>query len=47
MKTHIETLVQYWGGRCYSWDVVNEALNGDGSFASNIWYALRPVKVRA
>lgn len=23
---------------CYSWDVVNEALDGTGAFASNIWY---------
>jgi endo-1,4-beta-xylanase len=38
MKSHITNLVAHWGSRCYSWDVVNEALASDGSFASSIWY---------
>ena len=24
--------IEHWGGRCYSWDVVNEALNGTGGW---------------
>lgn len=38
MKNHITNLVSHWGANCYSWDVVNEALNSDGTMASNIWY---------
>lgn len=36
MKNHIQTLITHWGSRCYSWDVINEALNGDGTFSSSI-----------
>lgn len=38
MKNHIETIVTHWSDRCYSWDVINEALAGNGSFSSSIWY---------
>ncbi len=38
LKNHIFNVVQHFGKRCYSWDVVNEALNGDGTFSSSIWY---------
>lgn len=38
MKTHITNVVQHWGNRCYSWDVVNEVLNADGTFSSGIWH---------
>nr|AOW72084.1 thermostable GH10 xylanase [Evansstolkia leycettana] len=38
MRNHIFHVVQHFGRRCYSWDVVNEALNGDGTFSSSIWY---------
>lgn len=38
MKNHIFKTVQHFGRRCYSWDVVNEALNGDGTFSSSVWY---------
>ncbi|KAJ5934390.1 Endo-1-4-beta-xylanase D [Penicillium verhagenii] len=38
MKNHIFKTVQHFGRRCYSWDVVNEALNSDGSFSSSVWY---------
>jgi len=38
MQVHITNLVQHWGDSCYSWDVVNEAFNGDGSYTPNIFY---------
>jgi len=38
MRTHITGVVQGFGSSCYSWDVVNEAFNGDGTYASNIFY---------
>ncbi len=39
MKTHIQTLVGHFKGQCASWDVVNEALNADGTVSTtgNIW----------
>lgn len=40
MKTHIQTLITHWQDVCYSWDVVNEALAANGSFASSIWVCL-------
>jgi endo-1,4-beta-xylanase len=38
MKNHILLTVQYFGRRCYSWDVVNEALNSDRTFSASVWY---------
>jgi endo-1,4-beta-xylanase len=38
MKSHITNLITHWSDRCYSWDVVNEALATNGSFAPSIWY---------
>lgn len=38
MRNHIITVITHWGNRCQSWEVVNEALNSDGTFASSIWY---------
>jgi endo-1,4-beta-xylanase len=38
MRNHIFKTVHHFGRRCYSWDVVNEALNSDGTFSSSIWY---------
>ncbi|KAF9884636.1 hypothetical protein FE257_001389 [Aspergillus nanangensis] len=38
MRNHIFKTVKHFGDRCYSWDVVNEAFNSDGSFSSSIWY---------
>ncbi|KAH3007743.1 hypothetical protein KXW60_002666 [Aspergillus fumigatus] len=38
MKNHIFKTVQHFGKRCYAWDVVNEAINGDGAFSSSVWY---------
>ncbi|KAJ5113297.1 hypothetical protein N7456_001831 [Penicillium angulare] len=38
METHIKTEVEYYGDGCWSWDVVNEALDSDGGFTSNVFY---------
>lgn len=39
LENHIANVVGHWGGRCYSWDVVNEALNGNGGWdAANPFY---------
>ncbi|KAJ5213006.1 Glycoside hydrolase superfamily [Penicillium cf. viridicatum] len=39
MKNHIFKMVQHYGKRCASWDVVNEAaINDDGTFSSSVWY---------
>jgi len=39
MKTHIQTVVKHFKGKVTSWDVVNEAIEDDGSFRENIWLA--------
>jgi len=39
LQNHIANVVGHWGGRCFSWDVVNEALNGTGGWdAANPFY---------
>jgi endo-1,4-beta-xylanase len=40
MKTHIQFVMGHFKGQCASWDVVNEALNPDGTVdtsSDNIW----------
>ncbi len=37
LKTHISKMVTRYKGRVESWDVVNEALNSDGSLRRSIW----------
>jgi len=38
MESHIKTLVTRWKGTCTRWDVVNEALNENGTYRSSVWY---------
>ncbi|KAI1489125.1 carbohydrate-binding module family 1 protein [Biscogniauxia mediterranea] len=40
INTHIANEVGHYKGQCYSWDVVNEALNEDGTYRSNIFYTV-------
>jgi endo-1,4-beta-xylanase len=38
MESHITAEVSHYKGEVYSWDVVNEPLNGDGSFVNDVFY---------
>ncbi|QIL41597.1 endo-1,4-beta-xylanase [Pedobacter sp. HDW13] len=37
LKTHIQTVVGHFKGKVVSWDVVNEAVNEDGTLRNTIW----------
>ena len=37
MKDHIETVMGRYRGRVAEWDVVNEALDGNGDYQDNVW----------
>jgi endo-1,4-beta-xylanase len=37
MINHVEEEVAHYRGRCYAWDVVNEALNDNGTLRSDMW----------
>ncbi|WAJ71920.1 endo-1,4-beta-xylanase [Catenovulum adriaticum] len=40
LKNHIDTIVGRYKGRIQGWDVVNEALNEDGSMRNSKWYQI-------
>lgn len=40
MKDHIHTIVTRYKGRVDGWDVVNEAIEGDGSWRESKWYEI-------
>jgi endo-1,4-beta-xylanase len=37
MINHVEEEVAHYRGRCYAWDVVNKALNDNGTLRSDMW----------
>lgn len=37
LRDHIQTVVSHYRGQLLSWDVVNEAIAGDGSLRETIW----------
>jgi endo-1,4-beta-xylanase len=37
LKTHIQTEVGHFKGKVVSWDVVNEAIDEDGTLRKNVW----------
>ncbi|KAL4789308.1 putative endo-1,4-beta-xylanase [Aspergillus venezuelensis] len=38
LQNHITNVVTHYKGRCIHWDIVNEALNEDGTYRTNIFY---------
>ncbi len=40
MENHIKTVVAHFKGRVYAWDVVNEAIEADGSYRRNDFFKI-------
>jgi endo-1,4-beta-xylanase len=40
MQDHIYTVVGRYKGRVHCWDVVNEAINDEGTIRKNLWYEI-------
>lgn len=40
LKEHVYREASHWAGQCYAWDVVNEALNDNGTYRSDVFYDL-------
>jgi len=40
MRSHIQTVVGRYRGKVHGWDVVNEALEDDGTWRQSPWYAM-------
>jgi len=38
VQNHCSTIVKHWAGKIYSWDVINEPLNEDGTIRSDVFY---------
>ncbi|KAL2268707.1 hypothetical protein VTJ83DRAFT_3553 [Remersonia thermophila] len=38
IERHIRAVAGYYRGRCHAWDVVNEALDEDGSYRKSVFY---------
>lgn len=38
IEAHISNVVGHYRGACYSWDVVNEALNDNGTFRNSVFF---------
>jgi endo-1,4-beta-xylanase len=38
LQLHVTTEVTHYKGQCYSWDVVNEALNTNGTFRNDVFF---------